>query len=433
MNASNSVPEGAVEDQPVSLLGRTRELAVSDLTIAKAIAGAPQTLIVGGDAGIGKTTLAAGVSAQARACGFTVATGHCLDIGADVPLAPLREALQEIVADRTDGTLPAVTRRLTPFLWGHAEGDVVSADALSDLRFSLLELSRETPLMLVLEDMHWADRSTQDAAVMLSRTMKGPMVLLITYRAEDVTRHHPLRRTLAEIARSPGSSRLDLGPLDLPAIAGIVKATTGTDDLELATSILARSGGNPLFAEELAAGADVGVPEHLSALLLARIDALTPDTRAVIRLASVGGARITALLGAAADLPQGALDAPLREALDGNVLSAVATHLQFRHELVREAAYGDLLPDERVRAHLAFANALQARVDGEDSPGIADLSALAYHWSEAGDRTRAFVAHLRAGLMIHRFGAQSLTHLERVLELSSDVPDAEALGGIAKP
>ena len=101
---------------------------------------------------------------------------------------------------------------------------------------------------------------------------------------------------------------------------------------------------------------------------------------------------------------------------------------------MREAAYQDLLPDERVGAHIAFADALQSRVDVDGSPGIADLSALAHHWSEGGKSSRAFVAHLRAGMAIVRYGApESLAHLERVLDLWGAVPDPEALGGVAKP
>ena len=319
---------------------------------------------------MGKTSLVVAVSEQARDRGFRVVTGHCLDIDTGVPLGPVREALHEVVLGRSDATLPPVTRRLAPLLRGHqAPGEAMSTDALDDVRSSLIELAHEGPLMLVLEDMHWADRSTQDAAVMLSHTMRGPFVLMLTYRTEDVTRQHPLRHSLAEIGRAPGTRRIDLGPLDEEAIAGIVEAVTGAADRHLAISILDRSGGNPLFAEELLAGSDKGLPEYLNALLLARIDALTPGTRELIRLASVGGSRIqTTLLGQATHLSERKVDAGLREALDANVVSRSGRHLQFRHELVREAAYQDLLPDERVGAHIAFAGVLQSRVEADDSP-----------------------------------------------------------------
>ena len=288
--------------RPRGLLGRTRELEETDLALARSASGMPQTLLVGGDAGIGKTSLVVAVSDQARDRGFRVVTGHCLDIDTGVPLGPVREALHEVVLGRSDATLPPVTRRLAPLLRGHqAPGEAMSTDVLGDIRSSLLELAHEGPLMLVVEDMHWADRSTQDAAVMLAHTMRGPFVLMLTYRTEDVTRQHPFRHSLAEIGRGPGTRRIELGPLDeYSDRAGSSRTLPGAADRHLAISILDRSGGNPLFAEELLAGSDEGLPEYLNALLLARIDALTPDTRALIRLASVGGSRIqTTLLGQA--------------------------------------------------------------------------------------------------------------------------------------
>jgi DNA-binding NarL/FixJ family response regulator len=311
----------------------------------------------------------------------------------------------------------------------------MSTDALSDLRSSLIELAHESPLMLVVEDMHWADRSTQDAAVMLAHTMRGPFVLVLTYRGEDVTRQHPFRRSLADIGRGPGARRIDLGSLDEAAIAEIVETVIGAADPRLTSSILERSGGNPLFAEELLAASDEGLPEYLNALLLARIDALTPTTRSLIRLASVGGRRIeTTLLSQASRLSEREVDAGLGEALDANVVSRSGGHLRFRHDLVREAAYQDLLPDERVAAHLAFAGALQSRLESDVSPSIADLAAVAFHWSEGGETSRAFVAHLHAGMSILRYGApESTSHLERVLDLWAVVPDPETLGGVAHP
>jgi DNA-binding CsgD family transcriptional regulator len=427
----------AVENnQPRGLLGRTRELVETDLALARSASGEPQVLLVGGDAGIGKTSLAASVAVQARDRGFAVVTGHCLDVDTAVPLRPVLEALQEFVAARPDESLPPVTRRLAPFLRGQSGPDeATSQDAVGDLRFSLMELVREAPVMLVLEDLHWADSSTQDAAMVLARTMRGPFLMMLTYRAEEVTRRHPLRRALAEIARTPGAHRVDLGPLDRAGIAGIVERATGEEDPPLVTSILARSGGNPLFAEELLAASGDGVPQHLNALLLARVDALTPDTRALVDLAAVAGSRVDqVLLGQAAALSDGVIDAQLREALDANVLSHAGAQLQFRHALMREAIYLDLLPEERTRAHVAFAQVLQARVDAADSPRIADLSALAYHWFESGETSRAFVAHLRAGQAILRYGApESLAHLERVLDLWAAVPAPEALGDVAKP
>ena len=144
-------------------------------------------------------------------------------------------------------------------------------------------------LVLTLEDMHWAGRSTQEFAVAVAATARGPLLLALTFRTDDLHRGHPFRRAVREIGRSSGSVRIDLGPLDRDAVTALVRTRTGGEDPELARSVLTRSEGNPLFVEELLAAGGDGLPEHLNDLLLARIDALSLPTRGLLRLASVDG------------------------------------------------------------------------------------------------------------------------------------------------
>ena len=147
--------------------------------------------------------------------------------------------------------------------------------------------------MLVLEDMHWADRSTQDFVVALSRTGRGPLLLVLTVRDDDLHRRHPARRTLAEISRVPGARRIDLDPLGRDGITGIVAASSGgAPDGSLVRSVLARSEGNPLYAEELLAAGARNVPGHLADLFLARVDAVSDGSRELLRVASVDGTRV---------------------------------------------------------------------------------------------------------------------------------------------
>ena len=298
------------------------------------------------------------------------------------------------------------------------------------------------PVLLVLEDMHWADRSTQDFAATLSRTARGALLLVITFRSDELQRRHPFRKTLREISRTPGARRIDLGGLDRDSIAGIVSARTdGPPDPSVVGSVLTRSEGNPLYAEELLA-ADAppasptdepptrrGLPDHLSDLLLARIDALEEGPRALIRIASVNGTRLdtdTLAELAGLDLPQ--MEGHLRVALDANVLRQNAGSLEFRHPLLREAAYDDLMPDERTRTHARLAEILQARV--ESDAGLPALSRLAFHWDAAHDLPRTLSASIRAGLVAKRLGAaEAITQFERVLSLWDRVPDAESLAG----
>ena len=207
---------------------------------------------------------------------------------------------------------------------------------LDDLAAAVLEAAAAGPVLLVLEDMHWADRSTQDFAAALSRTARGGLLLVLTFRSDELHRRHPFRKTLTEISRAAGSRRIDLGGLDRADIAGIVAAhTDGPPDPSLVDSVLARSEGNPLYAEELLAANQEGVPDHLSDLLLARIDALDEGPRALLRLASVNGTRLdTETLAELAGLDQAQMEGYLREALDANVLRQTAESLEFRHPLV---------------------------------------------------------------------------------------------------
>ena len=198
---------------------------------------------------------------------------------------------------------------------------------------------------------------------------------------------------------------------------------------------MARSEGNPLYAEELlAANQDAnteGVPDHLSDLLLARIDALDEGPRALLRLSSVNGTRLdTETLAELAGLDQTQMEGYLREALDANVLRQTAGSLEFRHPLLREAAYDDLMPDERTRIHARLAEILQARVDSDPDPGVAALSRLAFHWNAAHDLPRTLSASVRAGLAAKRLAAaEVLIQFERALSLWDRVPDAETVAG----
>ena len=257
----------------------------------------------------------------------------------------------------------------------------------------------------------------------------------MTCRSDELHRRHPFRKTLTEISRAAGARRIDLGGLDRDDIAGIIAAhTDGPLDPSQVDSVLVRSEGNPLYAEEILAANQEGVPNHLSDLLLARIDALDAGPRALLRLASVNGTRLdTATLADLAGLDQAQAESYLREALDANVLRRAGGSLEFRHPLLREAAYDDLMPDERTRIHGRLAEILQAGVDGDTDPGVAALSRLAFHWDAARDLPRTLAASVRAGLAAKRLrAAEAIPQLERALAVWDRVPDAEAVAGRAQ-
>ncbi len=293
------------------------------------------------------------------------------------------------------------------------------------------------PLLVVLEDLHWADRSTRELlAFLLARLGSQRLLVLGTYRSDDLHRRHPLRASLAELVRLPAVRRVELGPLAPDAVLALARARAATGGVDEATlrRIAARSEGNAFYAEELVAAGSDGLPGGLADVLLTRLDRLGPPAREVLRVASLAERSISHdLLRDASGLSAADLDAGLREAVSHHLLVADpapgAESYAFRHALLREAVHDDLLPGERVRLHSRLA-ALLARRD--DAPGVA--AALARHSLAAHDLPRALAASVRAAEEARRRHgpAEMLAHAERALELWSAVEDPERLTGVTE-
>ena len=415
-----------------ALLGRERERAELDDALALALDGSPQTVLVGGDAGIGKTSLVTDLALRAEERGCRVVVGHCLDIDAGVAFGAVLEAVRELIAPVEDLDSRPCARRMSALLDPEVPRSTEPFRVLEDLRQTVLEAAAAEPLLLVLEDMHWAGRSTQDFAVALSRRAHGQLLFVLTVRTDDLHRRHPARRTLAEIGRFPSARHLDLTALDPASVAGIVEShARGAADSGLVRSVLDRAEGNPLYAEELAAADPQAIPEQLSDLFLARVDALADGPRELLRVASVDGTRVdTEALAELTGVDRAELDGFLRELLDANLLRGQGGSLVFRHGLLREAVYDDLLPDERTRLHAQLARLLQERIGQDQDPRLSALSRLAFHWSAAHDQPRTLEASVRAGDVASRIGAaEAVSHRERALSLWDRVPDAETRAG----
>jgi DNA-binding CsgD family transcriptional regulator len=449
-----------------TFVGRTEELARLAAAWDRAAAGTPTALLIGGEAGVGKTRLVGELVAAVRGAGGAVLVGGCVELGGEgVPFAPLIEALRSLARDLDEpglarmvpGQARAELARLLPELGppgpdpgaleanspvggpptgrvavGAAGGDRLSTPPgpwseqgrLFELLLGLLErLSEERPALLVVEDLHWADRSTRDLLAFLHRNLRhGRLLLVMTYRSDELHRRHPLRPFLAELDRGRRVERLELarfGPAEVAAqLAGIQGAPVPTGLVE---RIHARSGGNAFFVEELAAsaGADGDLPPSLRDTLLARIELLAEPTQQVLRVAAAAGARVEHdLLAETAALGEAQLLDGLREAVSAHVLLVDADDgaYGFRHALVKEAVYAELLPGERTRLHARFAAALAVR-DGAGDPGLA--AELAWHWYAAHDLERALPAAIEAGKAAERAYAfaEAQRQFERALEL----------------
>jgi DNA-binding CsgD family transcriptional regulator len=242
-----------------------------------------------------------------------------------------------------------------------------------------------------------------------------------SYRSDDLHRRHPLRRQVAEWARLRAVSRMQLGPLSDDSVRTLVAELVpgGLSETELA-DVVARAEGNPFFVEELTSAAGSPgrwVPSDLADVLLVRLDRLDPPARQVVRAASAAGRRVAYdLLAAVAELDPVALEDGLRGAVEMNVLLAERGRYEFRHALLGEAVYDDLLPGERVALHRRYVAALQEGVAG----GTA--AELARHARLALDLDTALLASVEAGAEASRVGGpvEAAQHYEQALELLTD-------------
>jgi predicted ATPase len=484
-------PEGSGEPQggapvdqgPLScptFVGREAESARLAAARDRAAAGVPAVVLVGGEAGVGKSRLVGELVAGSRAVGATVLAGGCVELGGEgLPFAPVVAALRELAGGLGDAELATLVpeparselARLVPELGpaagmagsgtppapapaggpqegtpaGPTPGEPGSAQRrLFGLLLDLLQrLAARRPTVLVVEDLHWADRSTRDLLAYLVRNLEhGRLLLVLTYRGEELHRRHPLRPLLAELERDRRVERLELRRFDLGEVTAQLTGILGVAPAaRLVERVHARSGGNALFVEELAAATPAGwaaaaggapaAPAAFGGLrevLLDRIEPLPEPAREVLRVVALAGGRVGhELLAEAAGLPAAELQAGVRAAAAAGVL-LVDAHLGYglRHALVKEAIDDALLRGERCRLHARLAAALGRAGAGRPGGDPALAAELAWHWYAAHDLARALPAAVGAGLAAERCRAfaEAQHHFERALELWELVPAA---------
>ena len=421
-------------DTTAPILGRDRELTHLAELVGLGSTPRSRCLLLAGDAGVGKTRLLTELCARADEDGWRTAVGHCLDFGdSALPYLPFSELFGRLDREQPETSARLLERypaleHLQPgrrMLSGTAaaQGEGLDrAELLDAVHGALDDLAADTPLLVVVEDAHWADRSTRDLLTFLfTRPFRSSVSVVASYRTDDLHRRHPLRATVAEWARTPGVHRLQLGPLADADVRALVRSLHGGDlapaDL---LRIVERAEGNAFFAEELVAAelGPAGLPEDLADLLLVRLDRLDDSGRDVVRAAAVAGRRVShTMLGTVVELDAAELERALRNAVESHVLVRVGDDgYAFRHALLAEAVYDDLLPGERVRLHAAYARAVvERRVEGT-------AAELARHARAAHDLDTALQASVEAGDDAMSVGGpdEAAQHYETALELLTD-------------
>ena len=429
------------------LVGRDEQMAALDAAFDSVRQGGPTAVLLGGEAGVGKSRLVSEFGQAATAAGARVLTGGCLELGTDgLPFAPftavLRDLVHELGADAVASMLPGrTTRGLARLLPELGEPDTSSdifldpgearARLFEEVLSALDHLARHSPVVLVIEDAHWADRSSRDLLTFLignQRAISG-LLIIVTFRSDELHRTHPLRPMLATLDRIAWVERVELPRLTSHDTAKLAAGILGRQlAADLADALYRRSEGNPLFVETLL-GCDgelnCELPESLRDLLLDGMRRLPEDTQEMLRVASAGGETTGhGLLAAVTGLDDAALTSALRPAVTANVLRVHAGGYTFRHELIREAVHEDLMPGEHGRLHSRFAEAIDAN-PSLVPPGRAAIE-MAHHWHAAHDSVWALIGAWRAAAQAGRAvaPAERLSLLARVLELWDQVPDA---------
>ena len=421
-------------------VGRGEELPGCDV-LERAMAGRVGTTLIGGEAGVGKTRLLAEFRARAASGGLRVLEGGCVDLGDgarpyDPFVAALRPWLRSLPTDDFDrivGPARSAVLQLIPDLGSDGGGEVRAAAPASATQSTLYlqvlglieRIAADAVTVIALEDLHWSDRSTRDLLRFLVRNLTHGRVMLIgTYRTDELNERHPFQTLLADLGRSGQVDRFELAPFTRSEVHDQMAGILGRPpDRPLVARLHDRGGGNPFFTEELLAVAERGeqrIGLTLRETLLARVGGLSTTSRDLLRVVAVAGQSARHdVLARVARMEQSEIAAALREAIDRHLLLAGDNEvMQFRHGLLREAVYDELLPGERLALHAAVAAAVET-LDADHEIDAAVASELAHHWYEARDVRQALPALLRAGRAAERMFAfgNAFAHFHLALSL----------------
>ncbi|MGD0248535.1 MAG: AAA family ATPase, partial [Candidatus Limnocylindrales bacterium] len=417
------------------IVGRALELGQLLDALDRVAVGQPGAAVISGEAGVGKTRLLDEFLARARDAGSIVARGGCIHLAAGgLPYHPLSQALRDLEPqlDRElitwlDEPAQDELRQLLPGLHGPApKPDANSVSRLFEAFVGLVERVGEPRVLIIaIEDLQWADRSTLDLLGFVVRAaQRGRLLVVVTVRTEDAPLRTDLINYLTELRRTRRVDHLELQRFTHDETGALIEAIQDRPPpAALVDEIYARSDGNPFFIEELLAGPAEArrLSPSLRDIALAQVAALSEPAQQLLKVAAVAGRSVDHdLLVRVSGLDEGR-PGGLLEVLRNHVLTLEpeTDRYRFRHALVREAVYEDVLPGERRRLHLAYALEFAKTLEGH-TPDPTAAAELAYHWDRAGDADRAFAAFREAARAAEDSYAhhEALRHYLRALEIA---------------
>ncbi len=413
------------------LIGRDSELARLEEALLASLRRQCRLVVLSGEAGVGKSRLVREVHRRARTTGCAALVGECSEADLSLPYLPFAEALGNHISSpgidvpRLRSELGAAAAPLSRLLPGLAAADV--AFSPTDTAFDKLRLfeavvrllhvlSEPDGLLLVVEDIHWADGSTKEMLDYLTRRLPGMrMMLLVTHRTQELDRTHPMLSTIQRWKRAGVSETITLAPLGLDGVRAMVSAIFDAEDTpeEFARSLHERSEGVPLAVEELLRDAveqgwldgrqerwdtealtSMPAPRSLADNIMLRIDRLSPEEEEVLRCAAVLGRNFAfSTLARMTELPREAVIEAVDVCVRHQFFQAGEQHAdsyRFRHALFRDAVYGDMIAPRRRLLHSRAADVLR------DTP-TAPPGELASHLIAAGRLDEAAPSCAAAG------------------------------------
>jgi len=399
-------PEGRVSARSVDrfqgpspiLVGRTEEQAALRDYLAAAAAGNGQVCLLGGEAGIGKTTLARDLAHSAGGRGIRVIGGSSHDLTSAPPYGPWLDLFE---ACRRDPAIPAPP---AAFAGGQLAAITDQAALLADVRRFFAELVADRPALVILEDLHWADPASLDLVRRIGPHVRHwPMLLLVTYRSDELAPGHPLSGHLPALVREADGRRLDLHRLEPDALRTLIASQyrlSGPDEDRLLAYLARHAEGNPFFATEILRALDEDgvfqagdgvlllaaldravVPTLLRQVIDGRVVRLGEETRKALAIAAVIGQEVPlALWGQVAGSDEATIVDIVERSVEAHLLEAEqdGTRVRFMHALTREALYQGILPPRRRIWHRIIAEALMAAARP-------DPDAVAFHLRQAAD------------------------------------------------
>jgi len=452
-----SATEVAIEAAPTRsrqvlcpiVVGRDAELGALLAALTDAVSGRSRTILVSGDAGLGKSALLRRFREAATSSGARVLVGECSEVEARRPFGPFIDALSGAAI-----ALPTELGQGGP--GAEPVGEAERYRVHQGFAERIVQAARQTPLVVAIEDLHWADEATYELVPYLARKLREARVLLLaTYRSDELHRLHPLNHVLAELARGRLAEDVRLHKLSLEETGTVLREAMGLTrppTTAFRQAIWERTEGNPFFIEEILRAliekgeltyrdgawrrtkevADLAIPVSVRDAVQQRLLAMEPNARKVIQVAAVIGPRFGFdLLVEVSGLGETAVLDAIKSAIDQQLVredaDAADDVYAFRHALSRESVLAEMLQRERRVLHRAVGEAIEKRPDRTSR-----AEDLAYHFDQARDAGRAYRYHQEAAAEAQRVfaHAQALGHLERAVELAND--DDPTLGELER-